>query len=253
MVYSRIVSVAGSVTAFCFFHILPGSAWGAGFDCDRATTPTEIAICMDRDLGMLDMALNLLWLNEPKSTQDSADQITWLRERDACLSDKACLVQSYKNRLAMSYFSLGQVDLVDLFDIGQNRSVPVLVSRASFGGYNGLTTIYHVTNTELVPVPWIIPLFDEAVQTCGGNFLDNTTVKMTQSGAVQGWVTFKFEMDNDELIADGELAVYRKWVGHGDQSERVIYRLIDGSLRPDRALVDNCADQQADYVTAFFD
>ncbi len=237
----------------CVYVSLSTPTLAAGFDCSRAATPSEITICADRDLGMLDIALNTLWAAAPKSRQDRADQIAWLRDRNACLSDRVCLVQSYKNRLAMSFFALGDVDVIDLFDVGQNRSVPVLVSRAPFGAYNGLTTIYHVTDADLVPVPWIIPLFDETVQTCGGDFLDNTTVKMTQAGDVNGFAVFKFEMDNDELIADGELAVYRKWVGHGDQSERVIYRLMDGAFRPNRALVDNCADQQADYVTVFFD
>ncbi len=46
--------------------------------------------------------------------------------------------------------------------------------------------------------------------------------------------------------------VFTKWVGHGDQSHDVIYRLHDGELVPARAKLDNCSDQQAKYIAVYF-
>ena len=49
-----------------------------------------------------------------------------------------------------------------------------------------------------------------------------------------------------------ELSVFTKWVGHGDQSQDVIYRLHDSELVPARAKLDNCSDQQAKYIAVYF-
>ena len=54
-----------------------------------------------------------------------------------------------------------------------------------------------------------------------------------------------------EVIA-GEVSVFTKWVGHGDQSQEIIYHLMGDKLVPIRGKVDNCSDQQKKYAWIVF-
>lgn len=71
------------------------SAPGPSFDCSRAGTPTEIAICATPSLAALDRALAEAW----SASGRRADQTAWLRSRDACGADVACLTQSMRARI----------------------------------------------------------------------------------------------------------------------------------------------------------
>ncbi|PVA12015.1 hypothetical protein DC366_03600 [Pelagivirga sediminicola] len=72
---------------------------GPSFDCRRAGTPTEIAICANPSLAALDSALAAAW----NAGGRRADQAAWLRSRDACGADVACLEHSMRSRV----FALG--------------------------------------------------------------------------------------------------------------------------------------------------
>jgi uncharacterized protein len=76
---------------------LTGSALdpGPSFDCRRAGTPTEIAICANPSLAALDSALAEAW----NAGGRRADQADWLRSRDACGADVSCLAQSMRSRV----------------------------------------------------------------------------------------------------------------------------------------------------------
>ena len=76
----------------------------ATVDCNLALTSTETAICgssklrrLDRDLTKLyQVALSISGDDEPNLR---AEQAVWVRSRDACGSDEACIAARYRERL----------------------------------------------------------------------------------------------------------------------------------------------------------
>ena len=88
----------------------------AGFDCERAATPVERAICGNELLALGDFELGVLYRELLSGLPDSAaealrlEQRAWLRRRDSgCGSgnaaDEACLAHLYADRLV----ALGQL------------------------------------------------------------------------------------------------------------------------------------------------
>lgn len=78
----------------------------ASFDCESKTlAPDEAAICANRDLNDLDvrMATEFKWLSGMYAMgvrgelQDQ--QTAWLKTRQACQSDTACIRKAYEDRL----------------------------------------------------------------------------------------------------------------------------------------------------------
>ncbi|MFX0547425.1 peptidoglycan-binding protein [Roseovarius sp. S1116L3] len=65
------------------------------FDCRRAQTPTELAICANPSLAALDRDVAEAW----NAGGRPADQSAWLRGRDACGDDVECLTQSMRTRV----------------------------------------------------------------------------------------------------------------------------------------------------------
>ena len=55
----------------------------ASFDCNKATTETEIAICNDPELSALDELMGEIWGQTSQSSRAVNDQLRWLTERDA--------------------------------------------------------------------------------------------------------------------------------------------------------------------------
>lgn len=107
IVRPSILTLAGALAAaVCAMTCGPAvramPADGASFDCARAASPTERAICHDPHLGGLDRALGAAYqarlAREPDLRQQ---QRGWLRARDVgCGSDRACLAAFIQNRLA---------------------------------------------------------------------------------------------------------------------------------------------------------
>ncbi|MBK3733169.1 uncharacterized protein DUF1311 [Azospirillum brasilense] len=95
---------------------LPTAAGAAGFPCSKAATPTEKAICADPALSALDgrlaasyrAALEQLSGASPEEgtagAAVKADQRAWLRDRDSCRADAACLRRAYDGRVAVLSF-----------------------------------------------------------------------------------------------------------------------------------------------------
>ena len=75
----------------------------ASFDCNKATTETEKAICDDPELSALDKRMSKAYKRARGSTSSGdvykSNQFKWLKSRDACISDKQCLLKSYNNIL----------------------------------------------------------------------------------------------------------------------------------------------------------
>ncbi|SOD55366.1 lysozyme inhibitor LprI family protein [Pseudoxanthomonas wuyuanensis] len=88
----------------CALAGLPALALAAGFDCGKARTATERAICADAATGALDAALAARWREALARSRYPAelktDQLQWLAERNQCRDDAACLRRSYTRRLA---------------------------------------------------------------------------------------------------------------------------------------------------------
>ncbi|ARM88006.1 hypothetical protein RHEC894_CH01692 [Rhizobium sp. CIAT894] len=83
-----------------------GPAWSASFDCDgQELKPDEKTICDNRALNDADVKMattfellsGLLAMGSRGTLQD--EQTAWLKKRQACGADAACLQGAYDERL----------------------------------------------------------------------------------------------------------------------------------------------------------
>jgi len=88
--------------------LLAGAAHAASFDCSKAKTPDEKAICHNAGLSDLDTQMATLFGVRMKipmlmGSRGAAgdEQIQWLQSRHACGSSVACLIGSYKGRISV--------------------------------------------------------------------------------------------------------------------------------------------------------
>ncbi len=76
-----------------------GGLEAASFDCARATTATEKAICADKTLSALDSKMGQLY-HKIKSKKINMYQKEWIKNRNQeCDGDVACLEKWTKNRI----------------------------------------------------------------------------------------------------------------------------------------------------------
>ena len=86
--------------------LLPMTAHTASYDCTRATTATEIAVCDNSSLNRMDEDLAVQYrslLNQlPPRRADALrdDQRSWLVARNSCGADVRCLRARYEERIA---------------------------------------------------------------------------------------------------------------------------------------------------------
>ncbi|MET3552681.1 uncharacterized protein ABIC50_002605 [Burkholderia sp. 567] len=84
--------------------IPPMAAHAAGFDCTKAASPTEKAICADPALSSLDGQLAAAWKKALAKGGDTAAlkaaQLQWLKQRDRCGAGVLCVGDRYRERLA---------------------------------------------------------------------------------------------------------------------------------------------------------
>lgn len=93
-----------ALTAVCAAIAMPAAA--ASFDCRKARTADERAICADRALNDQDVRVDQLYgitrhlvpMGGRGAIMD--DQRAWLKDRHACGANRACLARSYDRRLA---------------------------------------------------------------------------------------------------------------------------------------------------------
>ncbi len=83
---------------------LPGLSAAAGMNCSLAKTPAEKAICADPGLYALDAELGTAYGKLRAAQPQQADalrqtQRDWLRQRDLCRADAACLRARYEARV----------------------------------------------------------------------------------------------------------------------------------------------------------
>jgi hypothetical protein len=83
---------------------IANSSYSASFDCSKAATPTEKAICSDKKLSLLDSFMSIDFKDKLTVAKDKnsvkEDQKQWNRtQRDKCGADTSCLVTIYQERL----------------------------------------------------------------------------------------------------------------------------------------------------------
>ncbi|BEL94192.1 hypothetical protein SM14BL09_13450 [Serratia marcescens] len=84
----------------------PFAAQAASFDCAKAASRDEQAICANRTLNDLDVQMatqyqllrGLFAMGARGAMQDG--QQAWLAKRQRCGGDTACLLKSYRTRIA---------------------------------------------------------------------------------------------------------------------------------------------------------
>ena len=80
-----------------------GNASAASFDCTKATTPQEKAVCGSTTLSALDEKLADAYKNARTASQDPAklksEQVEWIKEARKCQSDTSCIERLYTARI----------------------------------------------------------------------------------------------------------------------------------------------------------
>lgn len=90
------------VVMTCGWMCLAVPGWGASFDCKKAKTEVEKAVCANPELSKLDDEMARTYrealVRDEGATKQS--QKAWLARRDECGSEPVCLISSYETRLA---------------------------------------------------------------------------------------------------------------------------------------------------------
>lgn len=83
--------------------VFASTAQAVSFDCQKAKTFIEKAICQNPDLSQLDDELGSLYQIALTDNKTPAvfkkQQLTWLKQRDTCQTVD-CVKKSYKQRIA---------------------------------------------------------------------------------------------------------------------------------------------------------
>ncbi|WP_352842978.1 lysozyme inhibitor LprI family protein [Mesorhizobium sp. M0219] len=93
--------------SFMADHRQPTGVGSPSFDCSKATTLTEKAVCSEDHLWAKDRAMNAIYLyirgfNNMKGRKALlADQRKWLQHRNSCGGDSSCINQSYDGRFQL--------------------------------------------------------------------------------------------------------------------------------------------------------
>ncbi len=84
---------------------LPTGVYGPSYNCNKASTPAEFAICASPDLWVMDRAISSLYgyyrnnAAAHRGAEFLSSQRSWLSSRDRCGDDQGCLIQRYSSRM----------------------------------------------------------------------------------------------------------------------------------------------------------
>src|SRR5918994_2337397 len=79
--------------------------WAASFNCAKAETADEKAVCADRALNDEDVEMAVLYsqlkplLGMGARGDLDDEQVAWLKRRAGCSEDRACLRKAYQDRV----------------------------------------------------------------------------------------------------------------------------------------------------------
>jgi uncharacterized protein len=101
------------MTAVTFAVSLPTFGAAASFNCAKASTANEVAICSDDELSTLDETLAAVYKQARGSVSDAkrlkSEQVNWIKSIGTCNGNVDCLISAYRNRvLGLDYLD-GQV------------------------------------------------------------------------------------------------------------------------------------------------
>src|SRR6266704_678440 len=87
---------------FALFVLVANGSWAASFNCAKASTRSERLICSDKKLLELDEKMAGAYRKAYNAASDEkqlkAEQIEWLKERDACETSE-CIGRKYESRI----------------------------------------------------------------------------------------------------------------------------------------------------------
>jgi uncharacterized protein len=112
-----------SAAVFSAYAALVVSAQAASFDCAKAKSKIEKAICADQELSVLDEYLGRYYAGALEAAKDGAscvkaDQKAWVkRARDVCGAKTSCLTDAYLNRLSTLSGLQPGMNLVEIVDL----------------------------------------------------------------------------------------------------------------------------------------
>jgi uncharacterized protein len=101
--YRPLIFTLSSLLFFATAHV----AHAASFDCEKAATADEKAICSDRVLNDKDVTMALLYSIDRRFMGMGArgslmdDQSSWLVSRRACGAERGCLNALYDRRIGV--------------------------------------------------------------------------------------------------------------------------------------------------------
>lgn len=238
------------------FSFLVTPLYAASFECNKATTETEKAICSDPELSALDALMGHLWREQGAvSKSQLQEQKEWLDKRNLCRADFKCLKSSYQTlfkSINFPHLIYDNFQLINLYDFSLKSFGQYFLAKGFGGSYNWTYYVISVNDSRSKILSWFIPKFDENyIETCNINHIDGQGMLFQSNAEVHGWIE---EVDHDVISeTQKEIKVYTQWVGHGDWSSEINYRLIEGTFVPVRGKVDNCTDGQVKYSNINFE
>ena len=106
-----------------FVLIVPNFLTAASFNCAKASSKNEIAICSDPELSNLDEILAATYKETRSNVSDTkklkGEQINWIKSVGTCDGNVDCLLGAYRNRILVLDYLDGQVTV--LIDPLQDR------------------------------------------------------------------------------------------------------------------------------------
>ena len=118
--YFDTMPLSAKTSLFFLLSLACVAVQAAGIDCPLASTPSERAICADDELRLLDRELADLYLQKIRDTELSKADIkksqrAWIRQRDLCQEERACLVSAYRQRYdALQRQAINHLDATDM-------------------------------------------------------------------------------------------------------------------------------------------
>ncbi|MDC0136289.1 hypothetical protein OAI26_06455 [Sulfitobacter sp.] len=165
------------ITATAFACGIPIFADAASFNCAKASTANEIAICSDDELSTLDETLAAVYKQARGSVSDAkrlkGEQVNWIKSLGTCDGNVDCLISAYRSRILVLDYLDGQVavtlDPLQAQVAQLNQREEILAQRE-----NALTTELRALNAE-------IERFEEEKLAFANTKDSNSAVEQTNS------------------------------------------------------------------------
>lgn len=130
---------------------------GPSFDCAKASTTVEQNLCKHSSLGRMDGVLGRLYASLKKRKLHEAlfgDQLKWLKGRDACGADTACLRALYADRLSALAAAAGDKHrITGLFIPYDDKTSEFWLAREADGTLTGYLFLENDVNKHSCELP----------------------------------------------------------------------------------------------------